>query len=876
MKFYELYPYQVQVARLLRSGKSVLLQAPTGAGKTLAALWPFLEAWDRDDPEAFPRQAIYSAPMRVLANQFQAETQRLIQYLRTPVLPRITIQTGEQPLDPEFQGDLIFATLDQTLSSLLGVPYSLSVSRTNVNVGAVLGSYLVFDEFHLFPYEATLTLLQLLRQIGQITPFVLMTATFSETLLQRMQNILNASGIPVETLIVSPEEAKTIATRGGLPPKERRFFVEAHPLMDPETGEHRAEQVLTRHNRRSLVVLNTVERAQAFYQSLLEAGARPVPLTSLISEEEYAQSLRDTLQTTGNSGQDASPWAHLIERVRTHLLAQGDGPWVMLLHSRFERKHRRFKEELLRALWGPRGLTSDQPSLIVVATQVVEVGLDISAEVLHTESAPAAAVLQRAGRCARYPGEQGRVYIYPVPLDARDHPNYAPYAQTSIERETCERSWQAFQKRHGQIIGFPEEQAIVNEAHTKQDEALLRDLDEKEGSIWGGIRDALVLGGMWARSELIRNTLTSRTVIIYNAPSEDEKPPFGREGFSLHIGTLRKALKVLNDLQKSMKDPPEWTLRRLEVRSGEGEVEDAYLWLDVETEKDLKGAFFLAVHPRLAAYDAERGFRLGIESDGQYESPKAVQVPKERPDYGSYQLECYHEHIAQMRRVLRTGPWEERFAWPAKRLAHVLGVPKEQLWQALYLAIALHDAGKLQKEWQAWAWDYQRRIGHPLSEDHCLVAHTYSEKENPIHSTAARQARPKKPNHAAEGAAAVWPFLVRVLDEGGEPWMARIVATAIARHHSPYTSQVKPFRMHSRAPQAVAWALQQWGTWGQQVSSQVILQDEAVAPRLEDYLIDNPDERLMDEVWWDWWLYFLVVRPLRISDGMSQERRIPT
>ena len=435
----DLYPYQVRVAQRLRNGTSVLLQAPTGAGKTLAALWPFLEAWDRDDPEAFPRQAIYTVPMRVLANQFLAETHRQIRRLVTPVLPQVTIQTGEQPLDPEFRGDLVFATLDQTLSSLLGVPYSLSTSRSNLNAGAVLGSYLVFDEFHLFPYEATLTVLQLLRHIGRIAPFVLMTATFSSTLLQRVADLLRASGVNVETLVVSPEEAHAIATRDHRPPKERRFYVEDAPLVDPLNETHQAHSILDRHNRRSLVVLNTVGRAQTLYEALLAAGARGVPFSSLVTREEYETALQASLHIKKQGKDPQNPWAPLVERVREYLLEHADVPWVMLLHSRFEAKHRRFKEELLRALWGPKGLQKPQPSLIVIATQVVEVGLHISAEVLHTESAPAAAVLQRAGRCARYPGEKGQVYVYPVPLQANGAPNYKPYRQPSNGKRASAR-----------------------------------------------------------------------------------------------------------------------------------------------------------------------------------------------------------------------------------------------------------------------------------------------------------------------------------------------------------------------------------------------------------------------------------------------------
>lgn len=40
----EPYPYQIKVAELLLQSRNLVLTAPTGAGKTWAALFPFLYA----------------------------------------------------------------------------------------------------------------------------------------------------------------------------------------------------------------------------------------------------------------------------------------------------------------------------------------------------------------------------------------------------------------------------------------------------------------------------------------------------------------------------------------------------------------------------------------------------------------------------------------------------------------------------------------------------------------------------------------------------------------------------------------------------------------------------------------------------------------
>lgn len=65
---------------------------------------------------------------------------------------------------------------------------------------------------------------------------------------------------------------------------------------------------------------------------------------------------------------------------------------VMLIHSQFILRDRRVKEEFLENL-GSGG--------IVVATQVVEVGLDIDFNLLYAEAAPIDALIQRMGRVNR-------------------------------------------------------------------------------------------------------------------------------------------------------------------------------------------------------------------------------------------------------------------------------------------------------------------------------------------------------------------------------------------------------------------------------------------------------------------------------------------
>lgn len=90
---------------------------------------------------------------------------------------------------------------------------------------------------------------------------------------------------------------------------------------------------------------------------------------------------------------------------------------ILLLHSRFTRGDRKCKEDILM------NIETDGP-YIVVSTQVVEVSLDISFDIMVTEAAPLDALLQRFGRINRKRsketiGKYKPVYVLNPPNDEK-------------------------------------------------------------------------------------------------------------------------------------------------------------------------------------------------------------------------------------------------------------------------------------------------------------------------------------------------------------------------------------------------------------------------------------------------------------------------
>jgi len=91
---------------------------------------------------------------------------------------------------------------------------------------------------------------------------------------------------------------------------------------------------------------------------------------------------------------------------------------IILLHGRFNGKDRLVKENAVRKATGSK---SDQRKpILLIATQVVEVSLDIDLDVIYTDPAPLEALLQRFGRVNRRRLKQyANVYVFRDPADGQ-------------------------------------------------------------------------------------------------------------------------------------------------------------------------------------------------------------------------------------------------------------------------------------------------------------------------------------------------------------------------------------------------------------------------------------------------------------------------
>lgn len=850
------FDFQIEVARHLLNGRSVILQAPTGAGKTRAALFPFLHGWRHPNPAMLPRQGIYVIPLRVLADQFSADYRpRVAEYVRAQGLsPRgeVRVQTGALAEDPRFEGDLVFTTIDQFLSSFLTIPYSLGNRSANLNAGALIGGYLVFDEFHLFPVDehgqgALATTLHALRMLKGITPFVLMTATFSRTMLEHLSQELDA-----EAVTLTPAEVAAIPSQQG---KERRYRYVSQPL----TAAAVAGDLLQHRRQRVIAVCNTVDRAQAL-----------------------AADLRADNRLTGVT--------------------------VELLHSRFYPSDRADKEQAIRREFGEERDDRQWGPTILVATQVIEVGLNITCDVLHTEMAPASALIQRAGRCARFAADKsGLVLIYDVPTDQAGRPNYAPYIDSGRREETddagaegqsklCERTLATFAHlpSGGRVLSYLDELELVSVAHEPFDEALLRQLHDGRHNLRTTIERVFDTHDRSVARLVIRD-IDSRTVIVHHNPTPETVPnPHRHEGISLRRNALLAwySKPELHELANALE--LDWIIKVpiVHEQGGDGEGPEQrqhteYQWLKCGPSNDkpairegsnqIAANPLIAVNPALVQYDTTLGLRFGADNPAA-DSPVATPRGSARSAFGPIHRETYADHIAGLHSFYQRKLYERTAAVRA-RLEARHGLAPGTLDRAIRLMFAVHDLGKLDRRWQAWAHAWQDRVAQLRKADlhipaDYMAAHTDYDSRNPKERSAESSIQPKRPPHATESATAGKSLLIALAGDCDALYTA--LMSAIVCHHSstirnehgewhpPAAPAKAAFNEAMRAVglgadpalRAAVQAADSGIPWQRGFTAANDLSDDIIK-------LSRPSEVI---------LYLLLVRILRLADQGSQEK----
>jgi CRISPR-associated endonuclease/helicase Cas3 len=604
---------------------------------------------------------------------------------------------------------------------------------------------------------------------------------------------------------------------------------------------------------------------------------------------------------------------------------------ITLLHSRFLPEDRAKKEAYLKETFAQNWRQDeDNTCHVLISTQVIEAGLNITCEVMHTHLCPMNSLLQRAGRCARFRGERGEVYVYrsfqvnPVnaqlaEADLENEPeeptqkkqNFLPYTN-----EICELTWAVLQEHTAseqvnENVGFRIEEQWINTVHTEETLLQHERRANNQMNFFQQFNAAFCRGDESTANELIR-FVDARSVFVWSEPIFlDDEPidPKQLLAFSVPISTLCKVWQDVKNLGYEI----DWMFKRIE--HPKGRVTETYsqpVCVPITSRESLVTSVRILVNPRYVYYDDQIGLLIGSDVfSNRFSSPNK---PKRKieSEY-SYRMDTYVGHL-----VLMWKCWREAFPTTLKRNGELVETQmcsvRDELLQAggrfirakifpnagetqaealfeylVFFAVLTHDLGKLQVKWQNVMRGWQD-IAHSSFNGRNprahLLAHTDYDPEDKEQRDRlkAYEKKYKRPNHAVESAflsreilkGSLLPLLRDRFGADSEQiqYICHAVMMAAGRHHSAWAAgwkmgdvaKVGKILLHSGAKNAIASS---WRSIARFLPGTLPLQPANLSR--EVYAVTKEfDLNRFDTAQIEYLqLYSLVVRALRLCDQRS-------
>ena len=344
-------PAQSAIQEISPEERLVVIEAPTGTGKTEAALIHAVRLVDRGLVDGL----YFAVPSRSAATELHERIARTMATIHPSIagkvvraVPGIIDTDPAQDIHDEtdrswavqapkavFAAPVAIGTIDQAMLSILRVRHSW------LRAACLSRQLLVIDEVHASdPYMAEIVGTLVDRHLGLGGHVLAMSATLGETALARLQR------------------------------RERRPIDEAVGIPYPAIRTGSVLPVGVSAARRVKITLFGLEECLAAAVTAARAGQCTLLIRSTVA---------DAIET----------WRRLSEA----------GVETMLHHSRYALHDRNILDRRLMGVLGPGG---NRGGLVAVTTQTAEQSLDLDADLLITDACPADVLLQRLGRLHRH------------------------------------------------------------------------------------------------------------------------------------------------------------------------------------------------------------------------------------------------------------------------------------------------------------------------------------------------------------------------------------------------------------------------------------------------------------------------------------------
>lgn len=339
---YTPYSYQKELAKL--DTRHDIVSVPTGAGKTESAvlcMW----LWKRlNNHKNIPKRLVYCLPMRVLAEQTCTKVSEWIENLA--LKERISVELFMGGSDAKIEKIfphkecIIIGTQDILVSGALNRAYGSSPAVWPIVFGLLNNNCMwVMDEVQIMENALPTSI--------QLDSFRHSLEAFGPHSTVWMSATVNPDWFKtVDSDVESMRTYRLEASRVEKALKKRHYApktLQKAPFgLNKEYGKDDVKNMARLHVKgtSTAIIVNTVKRAQSIFKML---------------SPDYN---------------------------------------CKLVHSRFRGSERRALNEWLSEF-------NDQRDQIIISTQVIEAGVDISVQTMITELAPWASMIQRFGRCNR-------------------------------------------------------------------------------------------------------------------------------------------------------------------------------------------------------------------------------------------------------------------------------------------------------------------------------------------------------------------------------------------------------------------------------------------------------------------------------------------
>ncbi|KLL11489.1 CRISPR-associated helicase/endonuclease Cas3 [Protofrankia coriariae] len=307
----------------------------------------------------------------------------------------------------------------QLLRGALAGPTHSSILLDSAN------SVFVLDELHAYDARKLGFILATFGLWARLGSRVgVLSATLPAPLIELVRTSLENAGNNASSRTPASPVTLVEASHGTAPNRHRIRTAQAH-LTDPTTQKMIISRLAAGES--VLVVANNVADAQSLFEALS-------PYAPPLSDSERNSRPGDDLDAEVD-GEAAGAWA------------------ACLLHSRFKRCDRNAIERTITSRYRSGTSAETRRPGLVVATQVVEVSLDVDFDAIFTSCAPLDALIQRFGRVnrsgTRPPAD---VVVCQAEMRARRGGTTELYADGVYEREPTEAAWQVLTAHDSEIV----------------------------------------------------------------------------------------------------------------------------------------------------------------------------------------------------------------------------------------------------------------------------------------------------------------------------------------------------------------------------------------------------------------------------------------